>query len=243
MASRATTDQAVVLATRKAIKGKGKALTAGTTPKKTRNSQRLALSRELIEEAALALIEQEGLETFSTRRLGERLGCQAMSIYHHFPSKAHILDALVDRALAAIPIPRRGQSPEARLRTLVSRWRKVALQHPRLYPYLSMHRWNSEAGVRFLEEILACFHDAGFAPEACARQFRVLCYFVLGATLDEVSGYRNGPSSMQPVSDEELLQRFPLVAQAGRYFQPKEFERTFQLGIDVILKNSGLCQS
>lgn len=216
------------------------ALPRARLPKKTPATQRVALTRELIEDAALALIEQDGLEAFSTRRLGERLGCQAMSIYHHFPSKAHILDALVDRTLAAIQIPKRRLRPATRVREIARRWRQVALAHPRLYPYLSMHRWNSETGAMFLAEILACFHDAGLKPEVCARQFRVLCYFVLGATLDEISGYGNGSSSMQPISDETLLQRFPQVAQAGRYFKPKEFERTFELGLDMFLKSSGL---
>ena len=201
---------------------------------------RPALTRELIETAALALIEQDGLEAFSTRRLGERLGCQAMSIYHHFPSKAHILDALVDRALAAIQLPKRGLRPKTRLRQLARSWRQAALSHPRLYPYLSMHRWNSDVGAQLLAELLACFYDAGLKPEACARQFRVLCYFVLGATLDEISGYGNGSSSMQPVSDEDLLLRYPQVAQAGRYFKPEEFERTFELGLDMFLQSSGL---
>lgn len=223
MASRITPDQRPARVVRKPL-----------------SAPRQALTRELIEDAALALIEEDGLDAFSTRRLGERLGCQAMSIYHHFPSKAHILDALVDRVLASIQIPQQRQSPKTRLRNIARQWRLVALEHPRLYPYLSMHRWNSETGVCFLAEILACFHDAGLAPQACARQFRVLCYFVLGATLDEISGYGNGSSSMQPISDADLLQRFPQVARAGRYFKPEEFERTFELGLDMFLEGSGL---
>lgn len=213
---------------------------AARVARKSIGSQRVALTRELIENAALAVIEQDGLEAFSTRRLGDRLGCQAMSIYHHFPSKAHILDALVNRTLAAIQIPKRRLRPATRVREIARSWRRVALAHPRLYPYLSMHRWNSETGAMFLAEILACFHDAGLKPEVCARQFRVLCYFVLGATLDEISGYGNGSSSMQPLSDEDLMRRFPQVAQAGRYFKPEEFERTFELGLDMFLKSSGL---
>ena len=212
----------------------------GRVARKSRGAPRQALTRELIEDAALALIEQDGLDAFSTRRLGERLGCQAMSIYHHFPSKAHILDALVDRVLASIELPQRRLLPKTRVRNIARQWRLAALAHPRLYPYLSMHRWNSETGAKFLAEILACFHDAGLKPEVCARQFRVLCYFVLGATLDEISGYGNGTSSMQPVSDEDLLQNFPQVADAGRYFKPEEFERTFELGLDMFLKSSGL---
>jgi AcrR family transcriptional regulator len=198
------------------------------------------LSREGIEQAALELIEQDGLEAFSTRRLGDKLGCQAMSIYHHFPSKAHILDALVDRVLASIPLPTRKQSPAMRLRALAHQWREAALAHPRLYPHLAMHRWNSETGVKFLAEIMRCFHDAGLSDEAAARHFRVLCYLVLGATLDEISGYANGPSSMQPLSDAAIKKQYPQVAKAGKYFQPSQFKRNFDFGLDLFLRNSGL---
>jgi AcrR family transcriptional regulator len=198
------------------------------------------LSRETIEQAALVLIEQDGLEAFSTRRLGDKLGCQAMSIYHHFPSKAHILDALVDRFLASIPLPSVKQSPSLRLHAIARNWRRAALTYPRLYPYLALHRWNSETGVKFLAEIMQCFYDAGFSDEASARHFRVLCHLVLGATLDEINGYGNGPSSAHPISDSAIKNLYPSVAKASKYFQPNQFERTFEYGLDLFLRGSGL---
>src|SRR5205814_1947175 len=73
-----------------------------------RPAPRTPLSRERIVEAALALIHDEGLGAFSTRKLGSRLHVEAMSIYHHFPSKQHLLDALVEHAIAAVDVPERG---------------------------------------------------------------------------------------------------------------------------------------
>src|SRR5437762_10797237 len=64
-----------------------------------------ALSRERIAAAAMALVDREGLAALSTRRLGDELGCEAMSIYHHFPNKAHLMDALVDLMLAETRTP------------------------------------------------------------------------------------------------------------------------------------------
>ena len=57
------------------------------------------LSADRIETAALDLIEKEGLDAFSTRKLAATLSCEAMSIYHYFPSKGHLMDALVDRVI------------------------------------------------------------------------------------------------------------------------------------------------
>src|SRR3954465_11717775 len=64
-----------------------------------------ALSRERIAAAAMGLVDREGLAALSTRRLGAELGCEAMSIYHHFPNKAHLMDALVDLMLAEASVP------------------------------------------------------------------------------------------------------------------------------------------
>ena len=66
-----------------------------TSSKKTRARGRL--SRDMIEDAAFEVIEREGLSGFSMRKLAAALGCEAMSIYHHYPSQAHLYEALVDR--------------------------------------------------------------------------------------------------------------------------------------------------
>jgi AcrR family transcriptional regulator len=201
---------------------------------------RPALTRERIELEALALIEREGMDAFSTRRLGVALGCEAMSLYNHFPSKAHVLDALVDRVLAGIPIPDRGLRPHERLRQLAQHWRAMARRHARFYPWLALHRWNSPTGVAFLGEILDCFVAAGLSEALAARGFRVLGYYLLGATLDEISGYAQGPSSLNPMSEQELLERHPQVARAGRHFAPEHFDQIFELGLGVVLQGLGI---
>lgn len=208
-------------------------------PLETEN-QREPLTRERIELEALRLIEEAGLDAFSTRRLGVALGCEAMSIYNYFPSKAHILDALVDRVLSAIPTPNRRGTPVERIRELAHHWRQMARQHARLYAWLALHRWNSRAGVGFLAEILDCFLAAGLSDEEAARGFRVLGYYLLGATLDEINGYAEGTSSLHPLSDEELKRDFPAVARAGAFFSPEHFDRTFDLGLKVVLEGLNL---
>lgn len=207
---------------------------------KRTTAPRSTLSRERIEQAALALIERDGMDAFSTRRLGHALGCEAMSLYHHFPSKAHVLDALVDRVLSEVPIPDRRLSPGERLWQLAQHWRAMARRHARFYPWLALHRWNSATGVAFLGEILDCFVAAGLSTEQAARGFRVLGYYMLGATLDEISGYAQGASSMNPMTSEELVARHPAVAKAGEFFAPAHFDKTFELGLALVLDGLGI---
>src|SRR5512144_1887431 len=68
---------------------------ARTNVKKSRPKPELAgLSRERVCKEALALVDEEGLEALSMRRLGARLGVEAMSLYRHVRNKADLLDAL-----------------------------------------------------------------------------------------------------------------------------------------------------
>ena len=201
---------------------------------------RTPLHRDRIESEALALIEEQGLDAFTTRKLGERLGCEAMSVYYHFPSKAHLLDALVDRLLAALPIPPTDHAPATRLRAMVQGWRTMAGQYPRFYLWMAMHRWNSAIGVGFMAEVLDCFHAAGLDTQGAARGFRALGYYVLGGTLDETSGYAQGPSSMNPMDDAQIQASYPQVHAASRYFVPVEYDRTFELGLGVLLQGLGV---
>jgi AcrR family transcriptional regulator len=207
---------------------------------KTLQPARNILSRERIETEALALIEAQGLEGFSTRKLGQQLGCEAMSIYHHFPSKAHLLDALVDRTLNGLTIAPRDLSPAQRIRHLAQAWRAMSRKAPRFYLWMALHRWNSASGVKFLAEVLDCFYAAGLKPEQAARGFRVLGYYLLGATLEETSGYAQGPSAMEPLPDAEVKRLYPQVVQAGRYFSQDQFDTTFEQGLKLILKGLGV---
>jgi AcrR family transcriptional regulator len=78
--------------------------------------RREPLSQERIATATLKLIDDIGLEDFSTRRLGAALGCEAMAIYNHFASKDVLLDAVVDRLFREVIVPPKGPGWEARVR-------------------------------------------------------------------------------------------------------------------------------
>lgn len=196
---------------------------------------RASLTREGIETAALALIEADGLEAFSTRRLAQVLGCEAMSIYHHFPSKAHLLDALVDRVVGELPAPQPPAPWRARLTAMAQDFRAMAHRHPAFFRYMATHRMNTAAGLRWLDGALAAFREAGLTDEDAVRLFRGFGYYIIGGALDETSGYAKGPSALNPPSNEEIGRDFPNVARAGRWFAPDQRDATFELGLEVLL--------
>jgi AcrR family transcriptional regulator len=200
---------------------------------------RQPLSRERIVQAALEQVRHDGLARLSTRRLGQRLGCEAMSIYHHFPSKAHLLDAMVDHAIASIELPPAGIDPAERLRRMSHAYRTMAHRFPALFPLVAVHRLNTPTGVSFIDAVLAVIQDLEPDPEAAARQFRAVGYYLVGACLDETAGYAKGPSAAEPVSDAYIRAHCPALTAAAPYFQREHWDTTFELGLQALIGSFG----
>ncbi len=200
-----------------------------------RRPRRQPLTRERIVAAALAVVEENGLAAFSTRRLGERLGCEAMSIYHHFPSKQHLLDALVEHAIASVEVPEPGPDGEARLHRALESYRAMAHRWPALFPLVALHRLNMPAGIRFIESVLRVIHFKMQDPELTARHFRAVGYYLIGACLEETAGYAKGPSAAEPVDDAFIAREAPHLTMVARYFAPSEWQATWQLGLDALI--------
>lgn len=205
------------------------------SPGRARRAAATSLSRSRIVEAALALVERDGLEAFSTRNLGRELGCEAMSIYHFFPSKRHLVDALVDAAIASIEFPGEALPALERLRRVCDAYRAMAHRHARLFPLVAVHRLNTETGVRFIEKVLVIARAAAGDDELAARLFRTLGYYLMGAGLDETAGYAKGPSAAQPASNEFVARECPQLVKSAKYFQRGEWDATFALGIETML--------
>jgi AcrR family transcriptional regulator len=198
-------------------------------------SVRPPLTRVRIVASALALIDRDGLADFSLRRLGAFLGCEPMSIYHYFPSKAHLMDALIDDALRSVLVDPPDTDPIDRLRAMARSYLEVAHRHPRLFPMIAVHRLNTPAGVEFIESVLALVHAAIPDDRLAAQYFRVLSYYVTGAALDETAGYANGPSAAEPVTDAYIEEHCPRLAAAARFHKPEWWPSTFDLGLETLL--------
>lgn len=195
------------------------------------------LSAERIELEALDLIERQGLAGFSTRKLAAELRCEAMSIYHYFPSKGHLMDALVDRVMGeevSVLAPT-DQNWRHRIEGVARELRELAHKRPHFFGYLAMHRMNTPRALRGLNGIIGVFENLGIGEEAGVRMFRAFSYYVMGALLDETAGYARGPSTVEPISDDMMKAEYPNVVAAGKWFRQDQWDATFELGLKVLL--------
>ena len=114
------------------------ALVAGEQPP----SARVPLDRDRIIAAAIEFIETDGLPGLTMRRLGERLGVEAMSLYRYVPGKEDLLDAVVESLVLkmdwdgeVLAPPRDGWQDF--LQRLAHGVRRVALEHPKAFPLVA----------------------------------------------------------------------------------------------------------
>lgn len=197
---------------------------------------RAPLTRERIVAAAFDVIDEVGLASFSTRKLGAALGVEAMSIYHYFRSKRHLMDALVDHALSTLPDVPPNSDPIARVRQLACDYRALAHRYPKFYPFLAVHRLNTPTGVAWIERTLIVLREAtGGDLRLAAESFRAISYYLMGAGLDETSDYAMGPSAAEPVSEAVIARECPMFSQAARYFRRDHRDTNFAVGLEMLL--------
>src|SRR5688572_12046557 len=176
-----------------ARRAKSAVASEGTHSDKRRGSRKAPLDRERIERTALELVEKEGLTEFSMRKLGAALGVEAMSLYHHFPSKAHLFDALLDRLIGETVEVCGAERPwRERVRAFCVAYRELGRRHPEFSRYMILHRMNTRGGLAWLEAVVSMFAAAGDV-EIAARAFRCVGYYLMGTVLDETAGYARGP--------------------------------------------------
>lgn len=201
-------------------------------------SPRVPLDRERIARAALALIDREGLDGCSMRRLGQELGVEAMTLYHHFKSKAELLDAVLELLASQIELPDRETfSPIERVRITTRSYRQQAVTHPRAFVLLSGRRFNTQRAFTTFEQVLTMYADCGFDAKEQAYWFRLIGGFANGAGMAYVASieHNHEPSKLQLQHAPEAIS-LPRVSAAAPFLRIDGLDAAFEFGLDILLE-------
>lgn len=161
-----------------------------------------ATTRRAIAEAALEIIDQEGLEALSVRRLGAELGIHYSSIYHHFRNKRDILGAVSLLVLQDLKLPEPGDEWLGYLVDMNLAYRDVLMAHPNVVPLMLQHPNPRRGAVReaMIELVRA---DGGVAADV-DNLLTVAEVFAVGLVL--VHNESSAPKSpTNPANDDEMF--------------------------------------
>jgi len=156
------------------------------------------LSRPVIVETAIAVVDDGGLSELTMRNVADRLDVESMSLYRYVPSREALLDAVVEAVVDALYAdpevylqPRHGW--EDYLSRLAYGVRRIAMDHPRLFPLVATRPpaapWVRPPlrSLRWMDSFLAGLIDSGFGDDAAAAVYRAFTSFLLGHLLLDVA--------------------------------------------------------
>ena len=186
----------------------------------------MALTPELIIDAASRLAATSGADALSIRRLGRELGVDPTAVYRHFRDRDEIVLEVADRLLGAIVDALPGGLPwRARLEWLGQEMVRSFVAHPAIAPILALRTTRRTGEFRLAEVILGALREAGLPDERAAVQHRVFDDTVMSyaamlsayTALDETS--RHGDESAWSREYRSVpARRFPNIAAVAPHF-------------------------
>ncbi|QTJ65757.1 TetR/AcrR family transcriptional regulator C-terminal domain-containing protein [Rhodococcus sp. ZPP] len=218
-----------------------------TTPQgRSRVRTRLTrLSTEQVLAAALEIVDHEGVDALSMRRLAQALDRDAMSLYRYAQNKAALLDGVVDLVLRELVIDCDAQEWAQELRLFAHRYRDLALEHPNVVPLLVTRPLATPLGLRPpgtlrpLEDFLELLVRAGFSPPNALHSYRLFFGFLQGHILDELQELVEDPEE-----SEDLLRlglhrlprsKFPRLRSLASELADYDGAHRLDTGLDIII--------
>jgi AcrR family transcriptional regulator len=161
------------------------------------------LTRETLVRTALAIVDAEGLDALSMRRLGAELDVDPMAAYRHLPNKDALLDGLMEAVVAEVDLDvDEGLPWREQLRALVDAQLETLLAHPNVLPLLAQRPLTTAASLYVVERALDVMATAGIP-----RHESVLAVNVMGLLTNSLA-VAMGASARDPRSSEELQDIF-----------------------------------
>jgi AcrR family transcriptional regulator len=195
------------------------------------------LNRDRIVEVAAGIIDAEGLEALSTRRLAAELGVRGPSLYNHFATKDEILDAVAEAVVSKVDTSFfAGYDWREALRLWGHSYRAALRAHPHIVPYLAQGPGRRASSLRIADAVYGGLVRAGWPAARATHIGALMRYFVAGSAL--------GSFARGFVEDPQLYAAdYPHLTQAHRLaaHQASVDEGAFTLGLDALI--SGLAQT
>jgi TetR/AcrR family tetracycline transcriptional repressor len=176
------------------------------------------LSRDAVARAALDLVDAEGLDALTVRRLATGLGVTPMALYWHFKDKDALLDGVAEQLLADVALPPADAAAgwDAQLRVALEALLAGLAAHPAVAELVKKRILLNDPGREIAERILRLLRDGGCSPEQ-ASQLGMYSLLFLTSLVAEEPGLAVGSPS------EEREQEVRAKWAALQALPPKRF--------------------
>lgn len=191
------------------------------------------VSRDLIVDAALRLVEADDISALTMRRLAAELGTAVTAIYWHVGNRDALLDLLVDRLLVDLGRVRvGGMTPKARLTSIARQWRRRLWEHPHLIGLAHARGKTARMFQPMQAQMAEELAGIGVTGAAAAPLIKALQHHVAASVLMQRTAERGpttgvtDPDAWAPASDPALIRALSDVP---------DHEAMFELGLESLL--------
>ena len=190
----------------------------------------MALDRDTVLRAALAVVDSEGVEALSMRRLAADLAVTPMAIYNHVRGRAELLDGVADLVARRIETPSPRWGWRRRLKALLLSTRRVCLAHPAAVTLLQDTRALTPALLAPTEAALEALDEAGLRSDRAQAAWAALISLTFGHVTYQLAGHMGGQSTGTGSFDAAELPR--IAAMTG---PPFDWDRAFERALDALI--------
>jgi AcrR family transcriptional regulator len=212
------------------------------SPRRRRSSsgagRRRPLTRGSIVAGAIALIERDGPEALTMRRLGGRLGVEAMALYHHFDGRGQLLSAIADDLLAPLDQLEVIDDWRVACRHFAIALRDIAVARPATFRLVGLQPFDSASALRPVERLLEVLVGAGFPAPRSLAIYRAIVSYARGYALAEATGFT--VDAARPSGRARLAAlppgEFPVLAGRADELVGLLADDAYALGLDAMLR-------
>ncbi|MFI9815357.1 TetR/AcrR family transcriptional regulator [Saccharothrix variisporea] len=211
-----------------------------------------ALTRQQIVAEAVALLDAEGVDALTMRKLGARLDAGATSLYRHVANRDELVELVVDEVYGEIEVPEISDPAawRAAATTCAHSVRSMILRHPWTATLLGQVglAYLGPNVMRLSDRMLSLFQAAGFPPDEANHAISTVMAYVIGVGISEAAWLstlaRSGRTEQDLVTDlrpaiEQAAAEYPHMRQQLTSYAEADpahaRDETFTYGLDRVL--------
>ncbi len=209
--------------------------------KDPKNRERL--SRERIVTAALRIMDDEGLEAVTMRRVAHELGVEAMSLYHHVGDKDELLDGICEQVMADFEFPIPTGDWAENCRAGARAWRRLMQRHPEVIELFARQRGpvSSVESMRPSEFALRLLRESGLPDRDVAQAFHAIGGYIQGFVEMERGSMTGGTDAAHVTAHQALAEsldpeEFEALRAVSPYFADCSPDEQFEFGLDLLIQ-------
>jgi AcrR family transcriptional regulator len=216
----------------------------GGSPRKNRQPRRRVLTQEAIVDAAIRVLDAEGLDAVTMRRVAQELDTGGASLYAHVDNKDDLLELVRDRVIGEMRIP--DPDPEhwrEQIKVCVREMRRVFVEHSDLARVNLANIPVGPNAIAKMDRMLAILRTSGLPDQVIAFASDLLALFATAVAVED-SSYA---SRLEPEEAERYFRelgeymhslpadRFPNMAALATAMMTGDPEERFEFGLDVLI--------